>query len=129
MSQSEGDILIETMNDYGLEQLVYFPTRERNTLDLIITYLPVQYADIHSPDRLSDHGIVSGTSKVVIPPIKKPKRKVNRYQKGDYEPMRKDTLKVSKERHFNGHSDTRSVQRNFNLITYFIQDSADKHIP
>ena len=26
-------------------------------------------------------------------------------------------------------TDTRSVQENFNLITSFIQDSADKHIP
>ena len=52
-----------------------------------------------------------------------------RYQKGDYESMRKDTLKVAKEKYFNGHSDTHSVQENFNLITSFIQDSADKHIP
>ena len=131
MSPSEGEILIEIMNDYGLEQLVHFPTRERNTLDLIITSLPGQFVDIHSPDRLSDHDIVSGTLKVVIPPppIKKPKRKVYRYQKGDYESMRKDTLKFAKEKYFNGHSDTRSVQENFNLITSFIQDSADKHIP
>ena len=76
LSSSEGEILIEIMNDYGLEQLVHFPTRERNTLDLIITSLPGQFVDIHSPDRLSDHDIVSGTLKVVIPPIKKPKRKV-----------------------------------------------------
>ena len=55
---------------------MHFPTRERNTLDLIITSLPGQFVDIHSPDRLSDHDIVSGTLKVVIPPIKKPKRKV-----------------------------------------------------
>ena len=33
LSPSEGEILIEIMNDYGLEQLVHFPTRERNTLD------------------------------------------------------------------------------------------------
>ena len=66
---------------------------------------------------------------MVIPPIKKPKRKVYRYQKGDNESMRKDTLKFAKEKYFNGHSDTRSVQENFNLITSFIQDSADKHIP
>ena len=51
LSPSEGDILIEIMNDYGLEQLVHFPTRERNTLDLIITSLPSQFVDIHSPDR------------------------------------------------------------------------------
>ena len=118
------------LNILTLEQLVHFPTRERNTLDLIITSLPGQCVDIHSPDRLSDHDIVSGTLKEVIPPpIKKPKRKVYQYQKGDYESMRKDTLKFAKENYFNGHSDTRSVQENFNLITSFIQDSADKHIP
>ena len=33
LSPSEAEILIEIMNDYGLEQLVHFPTRERNTLD------------------------------------------------------------------------------------------------
>ena len=58
------------MNDYGLEQLVHFPTRERNTLYLIINSLPGQFVDIHSPDRLSDHDIVSGTMKVVIPPLR-----------------------------------------------------------
>ena len=114
---------------HGLEQLVNFPTRERNTLDLILTSLPGQFADIHSPDKLSDHDIVSGTLKIAIPPIKKPRRKVYRYQKGDYESMRAETLKFAKERYFNGYSDTRSVQENFNLITSLIQESADKHIP
>ena len=58
------------MNDYGLEQLVHFPTRERNTLDIIITSLPSQFVDIHSPDRLSDHDIVPGALKVVNPPLR-----------------------------------------------------------
>ena len=116
------------LNDHGFDQLVHFPTRERNTLDLIITSLPNQFVDIHSPDCLSDHD-VSGMLKIVIPHIKKPRRKVYRYQKGDYESMRAETLKFAKEKYFNGYSDTRSVQENFNLITSFIQDSADKHIP
>ena len=51
------------------------------------------------------------------------------HQKGDYESMRKDTLEFAKEKYFNGHSDTRSVQENFDLLTSFIQDWADKHIP
>ena len=37
------------------------------------------------------------------------------YQKGDYESMRKDTLEFAKEKYFNGQSDTRSVQENFDL--------------
>ena len=117
------------MNDHGLEQIVNFPTREKNTLNLILTTLPGQFQDVHSPDKLSDHDIVSGTLKIFIPPpIKKPRRKVYLYQKGDYEFMRKDTLEFAKEKYFNGHSDTRSVQENFDLLTSFIQDSADKHI-
>ena len=93
---------------------------KKKHLDLIMTSLPAQFVDIHSPDRLSHHDIVSGTLKVVIPPINKPQRRVFRYQKGDYESMRTDTLKFAKETYFNGYSDTRSVQENFNLITSFI---------
>ena len=32
LSQSEGQILIDIMNDHGLEQMVHFPTREKNIL-------------------------------------------------------------------------------------------------
>ena len=85
------------MNDHGLEQLVHFPTREKNTLDLILTTLPGQFQDVHSPDKLSDHDIVSGTLKIFIPPIKKPRRKVYLYQKGDYESMRKTHLSLQRK--------------------------------
>ena len=129
MSQAEGQMLMDIMNDHGLKQLVHFPTREKNTLDLLLTSLPVQFQDIHSPDKLGDHDIVAGTLKVVILPIKKPRRKVYLYQKGDYESMRKDAFEFAKEKYFNDYPDTRSVQENFDLITSFIQDSADKHIP
>ena len=118
LSQSEGQILIDIMNEHGLEQIVHLhlPSREKNTLDLILTTLFGQFQDVHSPDKLSDHDIVSGTLKIFIPPIKKPRRKVYLYQKDDYESMRKDTLEFAKEKYFNGHSDTRSVQENFDLF-------------
>ena len=67
LSLIEGERFIEILNDHHLEQ---FPTRENNTLDLIITSLPSQFLDIQSPDRHSDHDTVSGTLKIVIPPIK-----------------------------------------------------------
>ena len=52
-------MLIDIMNDHGLEQLMHFPTREKNTLDSLLTPLPGQFQDIHSPDKLSDHDIVA----------------------------------------------------------------------
>ena len=100
LSQSERQILIDIMNDHGLVQMVYLPTGEKNTLDLILTTLPGQFKDVHSPDKLSDHDIISGTLKLFIPTIKKPRRKVYLYQKGDYEPMRKDTLEFANEKYF-----------------------------
>ena len=62
-------------------------------------------------------------------PIQKPRNKVYLYQKGDYESMRKDALEFAKETYFSGYSDIRSVQDNFDLLTSFIQDSADTRIP
>ena len=51
------------------------------------------------------------------------------YHKGDFESMRKDAPDFAKDRYFNGYSDNRLVQENFDLITSSIQESADKHIP
>ena len=95
-------------------------------MDLLFTFLPGRFQDIHSPDKLSDHDIVAGTLKVVISPIKKPRSKVFLYQKGHYEFMSKDAFEFTKEKYLNGYPDTGSVQENFNLITSFIQESADK---
>ena len=96
LSKSEGQVLIDIMNNHGLEQMVHFPTREKNILDLILTTLPGQFQDVHSPDKLSDHDIVSGTLKIFIPPINKPRRKVYLYQKGDYESMIKTHLSLQR---------------------------------
>ena len=43
--------------------------------------------------------------------------------------MRRDSSNFAKDKYFNGHSGSRSVQENFNLITSFIQDAVDKYIP
>ena len=114
------------MNNRGLEQLVNFKTREKHTLNLILTSLPGQFQKVHSP---ADHDIVAGTLKVFVPPRKKPRRKVYLYQKGNFDSMRRDSSNVAKDKYFNGYSGSRSIQENFNLITSFIQEAAEKYIP
>ena len=51
------------------------------------------------------------------------------YQKGDFDSLRRDSSNFAKDIYFKGHSDSRSVQENFNLITSFIQEAVDKYIP
>ena len=48
---------------------------------------------------------------------------------GNFESMRKDASDFVKDKHFNGYSDNLLVLENFDLITSFIQESAEKHIP
>ena len=119
LSQLKGQMLLDIMDDHGLGQMIHFPTHNKNTLDLILTSLPGQCQDIHSPDKLSDHTIISGFSRIFIPHIKKPRRKVYSYQEGDFETMRKDVLRFA-QKYFNGHSDVWSVQMNFTFNHSFM---------
>ena len=77
-------MLIDVMNGHGSKQLVQFTTREKNTLGLILTSLPSQFHGLHSPDKLSDHDVISATLKIHTTP---PHTKKN-WEKGDS--MRKD---------------------------------------
>ena len=86
LSQLAGQVLIDVVSDNGFVQLVHFPTREKNTLDLILTSLPGQFQEMHSPDKLSDLDVISGTLHIQIHPPpqkkkKKPRRKVFLYEK------------------------------------------------
>ena len=47
------------------------------------------------------------------------------YQKDDYESIKNRCFECAMDKYFNGYSDARPVQENFNLITSFIQKSAD----
>ena len=118
-------MLLNIMNDHGLEQIILFPTRDENTL--VLFSLLDQFQDIHFSDKLSDH-IVSGFLRIFIPHIKKPRRKMYLYKNGEFESIRTDALRFAKENNFKGLSDARSVQKNLHSITWFVHDSADKHI-
>ena len=43
--------------------------------------------------------------------------------------MKRDSSNFAKDRYFSGHSGSRSVQENFNLLTSFIQEAVHKYIP
>ena len=51
------------------------------------------------------------------------------YRNGNFESMRKGASDLAKDKYFSGYSDNRSVQENFDLITSYIHESAEKHIP
>ena len=129
LCDSGGQILLDVMHDLGLEQMVRFPTREKNTLDLIITSLPKQFVDVSSPDRLSDHDIISGTLKVKVERKRFVRRKFFLYGKGDYDSMRKAAKDFGSEKYFNGHSGSRNIEENWLLVKNFLKEIESKFIP
>jgi hypothetical protein len=127
---SDGQSLIDIMNETSAEQLVLFPTRGNNTQDLLITTLPGQFTDIKSPDSLSDHDIVMGTLKCKAPRKTRSEREYYQYSKGNYHQMREDTQNFTKDKYFNGHHHNRTVEENWKMIKKnFIMKTTEKNIP
>ena len=59
LAECEGQTLINILNEHCAKQLVSFPTRYENTLDLLISTSPNQFSNICSQDSFSDHEIIS----------------------------------------------------------------------
>ena len=118
LSDCEGQLFIDILNEHSAEQLVSFPTRFDNTLDLLVTTSPNQYSNICAQDSLSDHDILSAYFHYHKPLSKQPKRKYFQYSKGDYDSMRQEANQFTKEKYFNGHQDKRSVDQNWKLGTF-----------
>ncbi|CAC5356462.1 unnamed protein product [Mytilus coruscus] len=129
LNGSDGQALINILNEASAEQLVLFPARESDMLDLLSTTLPGQFTDIHSPDRFSDHEIVMGTLRCTIPRKIRPERTFFQYSKGNYDQMREDTRDFTRDRNFNGHQNNRNVEENWNMIKEFILGTTKINVP
>ncbi|CAC5379979.1 unnamed protein product [Mytilus coruscus] len=129
LNGSDDQALIDILNEASAEQLVLFPTRESNTLDLLITTLPGQFTDIHSPDRFSNHDIVMGTLRCTIPRKIRPGRTFFQYLKGNYNQMREDSKEFTRDRYFNGHQNNRNVEENWDMIKEFILGTTKINVP
>ena len=129
LNNTEGNLLLDAMNEHGLNQLVNFPTREQNTLDLIISSGKSQFTNVHSPDKLSDHDIVSATLNVSVPPVKVKRRKRYLYDKGNYDSMRSDASKFAKDRFVNGLASSRDIEQNWTMVKSFLSRAVEDHVP
>ena len=121
-------MFVDILNEFSLDQLVDFPTRNTNILDLIISSVPRIYSKVFSLDRFSDHDIVAALIDIHLK-FKQPKRKIYLYHKGDYDTMKKKTKEFANDQYFNGCQNSRSVNKNWNLFKSHVLKMTELYIP
>ena len=126
---SEGQTLINIMEDHALEQLVNFPTREGNILDLILTSTPDSIENIESPNKFSDHSAIGCDIILCAPRKENKKRTVHRYNKGNFKSMRWEAVDFACSEYFNGEENNRDVEKNLDMIASFIHETVKKTYP
>ncbi|VDI83601.1 Hypothetical predicted protein, partial [Mytilus galloprovincialis] len=91
--QRFGDIL----DDNGLLQIVEEPTRQTNTLDLLITNHPNSFTRVEILPGVSDHDIVFAEISVIPSRKKQAARKIHLYSKANWDTMREDINNIKNE--------------------------------
>ncbi|KAL8610878.1 hypothetical protein ACOMHN_056733 [Nucella lapillus] len=119
---------LDLMNDAGYEQLVTFPTRGENTLDIFLTSHPSLVPRIEPLPGISDHDIVYlefDTNPTRQYPTK---RTVHQYSKADWSSLRSsaDELSLSVLQSFDADSDTEQLWQS---LKEGIASMIEKHIP
>jgi exonuclease III len=129
LAPSEGQTLIDILDEHNAEQQVKVDTRENRTLDLIITTIPGLITDVRTTEKFSDHETVECSLIVNMPAKKKPRRNFFLYDKGDYDQMRSDATKFSKTKYFNGLQNKRDIETNWSMFKNFVEQSVKENIP
>jgi len=119
---------LEILQDHGLQQLVTFPTRESNTLDLVSTNRPSSVLNIHSSTGISDHDIICFEVATKVQSTKQIPRSIYMYNKANWNALKEEltTLLVSD---YNEISESTNVDQLWSKFRYSIAHVVDKYIP
>ena len=119
--------LIKTLDDHGLNQMVREPTREDRTLDLFCTNKPNLISDLRTVPGYSDHDYVVVDSSFKAVYSKKQPRRIYKWSRAEWEPMKKDTLEFVNQYLASDNED--SVQTMYDKLLAHIKKMLKEHVP
>ena len=122
-------LFLELVDDYGLEQLVYQPTRQGNILDLILTSHPDMITNVDFVPRISDHEVILFDINIQssLPPDNMT-HFVYLYHKGDLNSVKQDMC-AFEDSFMNSIPECNSVDTNWNVFKEALTNSVSRHIP
>ena len=112
----------------NLQQMIEFPTREDNILDLLLTDTPSLISDSYSAPGLSDHHVVVVKHQLKATINKKAEREAPLFHKAKWEDMN-DELKLFAEGYLASSPRERSITTNWTSIKAAILKAIKNHVP
>lgn len=79
---------LELLHDYSLTQMVTKPTRQKNTLDLLLTNNPTRVNRVEVIPGISDHEIVLAELDILPQRVTQKSRQIPQYRKADWPAFR-----------------------------------------
>ena len=108
--------LLNIATTHSLQQLVNFPTRQQNTLDLFFTTNPILVDNVTAIPGISNHDSIAQiefTSKAKI--NKKKPHKIYKFHQADFKQIQEEMRKFS-EQYFNEDPDKNTIHENWNRL-------------
>ena len=131
-SDGEGNILVDILDDFHLQQLVSSPTRFARTtsslLDLVVTSHPTLISDCSVGQEFSDHCILSFNISKRVACSVNPGRRIYLYNRGSYTTIRQDMLKFGNI-FFASKPESSSVDANWSKFKSALSSSVTTNIP
>lgn len=130
-SRSQCEKLIDTANDFGLQQMIDEPTfRNKSKLDLFFTSTPNLVMKTYTAPGISknDHDLVVIESMLKVMYNKKAPRQVSLFSKANVTQIKKDVQEFNRK-FFVSEPEKRSVNENWNMIKNALNDTVSHNVP
>lgn len=122
-------IFVDTINDYGLEQLISEPTRGNNILDLLLCSHPSLISNIEIASGISDHDAIHYCLELPNKPLCDAlDHPIYLYHKGNMEGVKSDMLDFQLQ-FFMSDPYLNDVENNWNNLKQAINNAIIAHIP
>ena len=121
------DMLLNTLADFSLSQLITEPTREHNILDLTITNSPGSVKSTHVTPGLSDHE--AAVCDFNLAPLfnRKAPRKVHIYSRANWTNIKADIVDFST--HYFEVLRNENVESKWHSFKHLLTSAITKHVP
>lgn len=128
-SEQSCNLLLDIACTHNLQQVVNFPTRQQNMLDLLFTSNHTLVDSVKPIPGISDHdSIIQVDLNASVKHQKTQAHKVYNYKKADFDKIRSELLAFS-DVYFNNDPDALSVNQNWEALKSKLLYLKEKYIP